>query len=481
MQLVRYIQKRVEPYPWVYNLLILIYSIYAEVKFFFHAVVTGKLFIKFDENRFIGFLSRQEILAYPVKEGNFRTADDLRQWLERKNINFMEGGWTFYLPPQDRLQRYFGSLLGDYPEDIGLKILKDVRHPDEARYTNHKQNPAPGAALKRLLTPTPRALLRVANYLYAHGLGIRVYDLVALEVNDISLTCYVVQNVEGPEVRDKDYDFFINQLKSVLDQGELSTIHEKTDIMWDFHPPNCSDNMIMDAKSGKPLYVDFQGFFLCNENSILERISHEIRDKVHFGGVRFYRGGKKYLYQAIPGLSVGKRDVEARWQYFREMLEECGCSFRHRIVYDIGCNTGLMLYNALSAGALWGMGWDLPEVTESAEKLLLALGATRFDLFGGRLTEDTDFISHVPERFKTRKDGILLFLAVSDHIGFPQGLSELPWEYMFYEGHANQDYNMSLERLQHISWLKKVEIISFRTFADGDTPKRVVILLRRQL
>lgn len=480
MQLARFIQYKVRPYPTVYNILIRIYSILLEIRFFFHALFTGKLFVVNNRNKFSSFISKQKILTYPFTESHFNTIDDFRQWLEKNDLRYAEGGWTFYIPPQKGLYRCFNFLANNYPPDAGIKLLKNFRHPDKARYTNHKQNPAPGASLKRALTPSPVSLLKVANYLYANELGVRVYDLIALKCKDQFLTCYVIQNVEDPHITPKEYQSFMNRLKSILAKGEITTIHESTDMMWDFAPPNCSNNLIKDT-NGKPLYVDFQGFLLRDEDKALARIINDIKDKVHFGGVRFYRGGKKYLYQAIPGLSVGKRDMEARWRYFLEMMEECGSSFRNRIVYDIGCNTGLMLYNTLSAGAFWGIGWDLPEVTESAQKLLLALGATRFDLFGGRLTGGTDFISQVPGRFRTRKNGVLLFLAVSDHVGFPAGLSELPWEYMFYEGHANQDYDMSLKRLRNLPWLKNTEIVTYRTFADGDTPKRVVILLRRQL
>jgi hypothetical protein len=479
MQVARFIQHKVRPYPTLYNILIRVYSIALEIKFFFHALLKGKLFFPSNKHQFSSFISKQEILTYPFIENHFNTTDDFRKWLENNDLQFAEGGWTFYIPPQEGLYRCFNFLKDNYPPNAGIKILKDFLHPNEARYTNHKQNPAYGASLKRALTPSPLSLLKVANYLYANGLGIRVYDLVALKCKGQFLTCYITQHLEDPHITLKDYQSFMNRLESILAKGEITTIHESTDIMWDFTPPDCHNNLMMDPK-GKSLYVDFQGFLLCNEEKLLTEIIHDIKDKVHFGGVRFFRGGQKYLYQAIPGLSIGKRDMETRWLHFLEMAEEGGCSFQNRTVYDIGCNTGLMLYHTLSAGSLWGLGWDLPEVTESAERLLLALGATRFDLFGGRLTEETDFISRVPDRYKTRKDGMLLFLAVSDHIGFPKGISELPWEYMFYEGHANQDYDMSLKRLQGVPWLKNAEIITHRTFADGDTPKRVIMLLKRQ-
>lgn len=479
MQFVRLIQKKVEPFPWLYKTLIYVYSVCAEIMFFSHAIFTGKLFYKFDKTRFMEFLSRQEILTFQVKDIDSMSAEQLRQWFEKESIDYREGGWTFYLPPQDGLQKHFGEILLNYPEGSGLKILKHIGHPDKIRYTNHKQNPAPGAALKRFLTPSPRALMRVANYLYSKGLGIKVHDLVVLKSGDVALSCYVVQHAEGPMVQKKDYDLFINNIKSLLNKGELSTIHEETDIMWDFKPPDCSNNLIIDAKSGNPLYVDFQSFFLRSEKDILEKILVEIRDKVHFGGVRFYRGGSKYLYQTVPGLSIGKRDMETRWSHFQEMLAGCGHSFQRKIIFDVGCNSGLMLYNALSAGALWGVGWDQAAVSNSAEKLLLALGATRFNLIEGRISDNTDFLASVPQRFQSMRNGILFYLAVSDHIGFPPGISDLPWEFMFYEGHANQDFKMSMDMIQKVPWLQGIEVVSHKTFADGDTPKRVVILLRR--
>lgn len=481
MELIKHVQKRVRQNARAYNVFLHIYFLFKEVPFFFHAIFTGKLFVKYHENHFSEFISKQKILEYPLSTDNLETADDFRKWLEKNRLQYSEGGWTFYLPPQENLHKFFRFLPDSYPADSGLKILKDFRPPDKARYTNRRLRHAPGAHLKRLLSHSPISLVRVANYLYAHNLGIRVYDLVVLKGKEKFLTCYVVRNIHGPDVQQEDYDSFIRELNPLLELGEIATIHERTDIMWDFKPPDCSGNLIMSEELGMPLYVDFQGFLLMNENTILDNIVHTVKDRVHFGRVRFYRRGKKYLYQSIPGLAIGKRDIETRWRFFLEMMEQCHCSFENRVVYDIGCNTGLILYNALSEGAQWGVGWDLPDVVSSSEQILLALGATRFDLFGHVINENTDFVSQIPERYKKRKNGFLFFLAVSNHIGFPEGIGELPWEYMFYEGHAKQTYETALECFRSVSWLKNAEILSYRCFADGDTPERVVILLRRPI
>jgi len=479
MHIVQYIQKITMPYPGVYRTLTSVYGLCAEIGFFFHALLTGKLFLRPDKGRFSAFLSRQKVISYPIKGANFTSIEEFRRWLESCGLDYVEGGWTFYLPPQEGLYNYFGFLKKDYPPGAGLKILKDFRSPDEAVYTRRGLNPAPGAALKRSLTPSPRGLLRVANYLYSHGLGMRVYDLTALEGGTVTLTCYVIQDVRGPAVQPNEYDSFMEAIKGLFERGEILTIHQHTNLMWDFRPPDCSGNLIIDSATGRPLFVDFQGFLLKDEDKILTRIANEVKEKTHFGGSRFYRGGGSYLYQAIPGLVVGKRDMGTRWNIFLEMMQEAGFSLMNRRVYDIGCNTGLILYNALSGGAQWGMGWDMPEVVKGAERVLLTLGATRFNLYGEKISEDTDFVSRIPERYRNEKDGVLFFLAVSDHIGFPDGIAELPWKYMFYEGHSRQGYEFTLERIRAVPWLNKTEILVRRSFADGDTPRREVILIKR--
>ena len=142
MRLVRAIKEKIKLYPRTYDVLIRIYSLYMEVKFLFHAIFTGKLFIKYDKHQFSEFLSKQKILAYQLPEQNFETTGDLRQWLERNNLRYEEGGWTFYVPQQKGLNKYFNFLTNNYPPDSGLKILKDFKLPDNAKYTNHNQNPS---------------------------------------------------------------------------------------------------------------------------------------------------------------------------------------------------------------------------------------------------------------------------------------------------------------------------------------------------
>jgi hypothetical protein len=265
----------------------------------------------------------------------------------------------------------------------------------------------------------------------------------------------------------------------VLQGGLITTLHPSAAEADDFRPPDCNRNLRIDGASGRPLYVDFQAFVIPDEARRLSAIAAEGRGVTHFGRGRFFRGGGAYLYQAIPGLEPGKRDVATRWQTVTALLRGAGVGFQDRLVFDVGCNTGLMLYQALGEGALWGLGWDMPEVAAAAERMLRALGATRLGLQGGAIGAGTDFLAAVPERFRRRSDGILFYLAISDHIGFPAGIAALPWRWMLYEGHADQGVGDQVQRLQQVPWLAAARLLGHRMAADGDSPPRPLILLER--
>ncbi|MCI0591336.1 MAG: hypothetical protein L0Y67_07025, partial [Gammaproteobacteria bacterium] len=246
----------------------------------------------------------------------------------------------------------------------------------------------------------------------------------------------------------------MGSLHGVLARGELRTPHGSIDSALDFSPPDCNGNLIIDRSTGRPFYVDFQAFELANEVQLFSEIAAREKNTLHFGGTRFFRGGGNYLYQSIPGLTVGKRDVTHRWREFEAMFKVARLSLAGRTIYDIGCNTGLMLYNALSSGALWGFGWDTAQVIDGSRRILLALGATRFTLIPGAIGLETNFACAIPDHLMEPRHGVLFYLAISDHIGFPNGIASLPWQYMLYEGHSGQSIAGESVRLVSVPWLK---------------------------
>lgn len=96
------------------------------------------------------------------------------------------------------------------------------------------------------------------------------------------------------------------------------------------------------------------------------------------------------------------------------------------------------------------------------------------------IAPQTDFASAVPERFMGRHDGVLFYLAVSNHIGFPDGIARLPWQYVIYEGHVGQSVASETARVRSVPWLKDAEVLATQFLSDGDTSKRPVILMRRR-
>jgi hypothetical protein len=223
------------------------------------------------------------------------------------------------------------------------------------------------------------------NHQHLHGGGPRLYDLV--EIRDgakITWTAYVVE---------------------------------------DASPLPAGDNSVLQ-----------------NYESYLRDLAASVADISHFGGRMRVLGGKNgcFLYQEIPSLdSPAKRSPRARLQAWDPLLQRAHVSIEGKVVFDVGCNLGLMGAEYLRRNARWVHGWDQPEVVKAAHKVLLSVGCTRFSLTGGRLDHDTDLFSQLPDHLKglNREEGLLSYLSVREHVGWLSGLSQLPWRYMLYEGH----------------------------------------------
>jgi hypothetical protein len=395
--------------------------------------------------------------------------------LERLGIPFNEGGWTFYLPPSAERDQAFAWMAQSFPGVNGLKILKDFHRPEDANYTPHEANPAPGAALLRKMTPSPIALVRVANALGAADLGSVVRDIVCLEASNQFATAYVVEHLDGGTPTAQHHADFLGRLQRVLDQGDLVTAIPSIKNALDFSAPDCNGNLALDAK-GVPRFVDFQAFAFANERAAIAGVADRESEVTHFGASRLHRPGK-YLYQGIPGLSPGKRDVPLRWVTYGRMLDQAGVDLAGHVAVDVGCNAGLMLYEALAAGAQWGVGWDMPDVAAAAQRLLASFGVTRATIIGGEISDTTDFAGGIPPHLGDAPC-ILFHLAVSDHIGFPPTLAEVPWTTMVYEGHADQDIQHARDELSAVDWLD-AQVIQSSMVGDGDSPARPVLLLKR--
>src|SRR5688500_18356070 len=140
----------------------------------------------------------------------------------------------------------------------------------------------------------------------------------------------------------------------------------------------------------------------------------------------------------------------------------------------------MMMAQYLKMGAAWCHGWDRPQVTPHSERLLLALGCTRFSMTSGEIFPEQQLEDDLPEFPHQNLDGcILSYLAVRGHIGWIESLSRIPWSVMIYEGHEAESES---EFRQHIDELREIvncAVIGWKYYMDGDSDRRPIALLKR--
>jgi hypothetical protein len=139
-----------------------------------------------------------------------------------------------------------------------------------------------------------------------------------------------------------------------------------------------------------------------------------------------------------------------------------------------------MLACSLADGAAWGLGWDLPEVSERAGALLGALGFTRLELIGAGLSPDYELARSIPQHLHPQLEGsIVLYLAIRHHAGFVADLAALPWRALVYEGGESESVERLHEILAPLREQTDFEIASAVDFRDGEGQARPLALLVR--
>jgi hypothetical protein len=114
-----------------------------------------------------------------------------------------------------------------------------------------------------------------------------------------------------------------------------------------------------------------------------------------------------------------------------------------------------------------------------ATKLLLSLGMTRFDIFGRDISSDTEF-SLPPHIERLNANGILFFLAMRKHIGFPEGMRRLPFEYIVYEDHEGETLSDARRHTQRVADAWGLRVAGGTSYTTGESNLgRAVLLLHR--
>jgi hypothetical protein len=151
-----------------------------------------------------------------------------------------------------------------------------------------------------------------------------------------------------------------------------------------------------------------------------------------------------------------------------------------RLVLDLGCNIGGMIAQYLKLCARWCHGWDRDFLTPHTEKLLLALGCTRFTTTGGDIDQDKDLEADLPQFLHSALDGcVISFLAVRGHLGWLKALGRIPWSFIIYEAHEGESKADFDRHIKEFNGLVGVRVAAQTTYIDCDIDERLVAILMR--
>jgi len=404
--------------------------------------------------------------------------DDLLRYVASIPAPSSQGGHTVYLPPSFIRESSFRTLLDHYPPDAGLKIVKSPGGVDSGRYYHDSLKKI--SVLHKRLIHNHRHLSLVANLLFTKGVGPRLYDLVELQLGAHICTAYVVRHVDGRVPSLNECEAGVKNIRDLENQGlvKVTIPHGFEDD--EFECPSCANNAFMD-QNGNFNYVDFQNFLLTNYESFLRSVAVQAREASHFGDPIIVRGGR-YLYQSVPGVSLpAKRDMDVRATAITQLMDQARVSIKDRLVLDVGCNIGMMIAQCLKLGAKWAHGWDREQIIPHTERLLLALGCTRFSTSSGEITQSRRVEEEIPDFLRPALNGcVISYLSVRAYFGWLDSLAHIPWAFLIYEGHqqeTKEDFDKYMQELKNVV---DFNIGAMGSYRDGDSDERIVAILTRK-
>jgi hypothetical protein len=418
-------------------------------------------------------LPLQKVWRIRFADGAFTTLAQLTAQMEATGLRFSAGGQTVYFPPDTIEASVLRELREHYPADVGVKIVRD---PGDIA-TSHYISRANHSSINRRLTSNHGRLTLAANLLHLSALGPRLYDLVELECDGTVWTAYVVQHVEGRQPTADECQEGLGRLQSLEAQGLVKVTLPNGWNNEDFQIPKCNRNALVDV-AGNFHYVDFQNFVLADYEAFLKRLAVTSVESTHFGTESLIRRGR-FLYQSIPGVRLpARRNIQDRFSLISKLMVAAGLSVQDRLVLDIGCNIGMMMGEYLKAGARWCHGWDRAKVTPHSERLLLALGCTRFSLTGGDINRDRRLEDDIPS-FLSLSGCVVSYLAVRMHMGWLEALGRIPWAFLIYEGHQGEDRQQLDCKLAEFRQIVEFDVVGAGSYKDGMSDDRFVAVLRR--
>ncbi|MFN2530930.1 MAG: hypothetical protein ABR555_06510 [Pyrinomonadaceae bacterium] len=419
----------------------------------------------------------QSPLTLQVATEELTTEQSLFELIQSNGLEFSEGGHAIYLPPHSFRAACFKVVAENYPLDAGIKIVKNEGGVDGSEYV---RGSAKGdSRIHRNLVHSHRKLALVANLFYIKDVGPRLYDVVNLKCGERTWTGYVVQDVGQRVPSEEEWRRGLLTLRDMDVSGLIKVILPDGFEDEEFDCPSCSGNAFMD-QNGKFRYIDFQNFRLGDYGKFLTSLAAAAAEHSHFGDTLLLRGNR-YLYQSIPGVRLpAKRNVVNRVITLKKLFAEAGISVDGRLVLDVGCNIGMMMGQYLNLGAKWCHGWDRSEIVPHTERMLLALGCTRFSTTGADLTACRSLVDDLPSHVKSATEGcVVSYMAIRGHLDWLDDLGKIPWSFMIYEGHEGETLAELKGHLEDLGRLAKATLGPVTSYIDGDSEERMLAIAVR--
>lgn len=428
--------------------------------------------------RWVGYSNMpvtQSPLSWDVNINKVRSPADFKMFLKSKNILFNEGGHTIYIPPQPGLDLIFPEMVRFYPKDSGYKVLKHFENREKANYIGSTKHWIISYS-ERIMTGSLMDLIDSANVLHFLGVGPSLYDLTEIHSSEVTMVCFVVQHVSGRPPTLEGFSIFLHRLKSSIDQRIIALVPPEGLEYADFQPPDCRKNLLQSNDSNKLFYIDFQQFIVRNKKKLIKEILSE--SKGEFSRERSQLSKEEENAEIYP---ISKEGIRKRWIAIKNILQEAGVSVSHRVVLDIGCQTGGILSCALAEGALWGLGWDTSQRVEEAKRLNTVLGNTRLDFHEVKLSKSYPISEDIPERFRPLlNESVVFYLEGRSDPGFLSELKNLSWKALVFEGHAGEIGNNGSDILEKMQEDWNCRIAATSEIRDDKHRKKTCMVLLRE-
>jgi hypothetical protein len=362
---------------------------------------------------------------------DLKNYDDLVNYLDSMEVDYRCAGHTMYLPPEAASTSVFVAIMSQYPADAGLKITKNTGGVDGPYLFGGVRNRKISVMYNRVTYDRARLVL-VANLLFSKQLSSRLYDLIEIVCGGQVWTAYVVRHLAGQVPTESECKAGIDRIRQLEQQGLLKVTLSQGYDDEDFSCPTCNNNAFMD--DGKFCYIDFQSFMLMNYEQYVKQVKAGAYEAVENSAGGVSGGTPSSLQIRTSSLWVEEPEFTAT----RRLLQQAGIAARDRVVLELGCGAGMNIAGYLKLGAAWCHGWDGAAVTEQTERLLLALGCTRFSLSQWR--RDRRLEEQWPEFLTLMLKGCIVSVSSECPIkDIEKELREIPWAYIVFEGSADDE------------------------------------------